>query len=72
MKINFNEQTYEEFYEFLKQNTNLTEYFNEATLKIFKLQLEVDYPDGVEQDYFVQNCPDGKEFNELYGYLGEK
>ena len=72
MKIKFNEQTYEEFYEFLKQNTNLTEYFDEAVLKIFKQHLEKDYPDGVEQEYFVQNCPDGKEFHELYSYLGEK
>ena len=72
MLIKFNELTDKEFYEILEQNTDITKYFKKKVLKCFKKHLEETYPNGLELDYFIETCPSGKEFYELFGYLGEK
>lgn len=69
--IDFKKLSDKEFYDLLEKHTNLTKYFKKKVLKQFKKYLEKDYPNGIELDYFIENCPDGEYYHKLFGYLGE-
>lgn len=72
MIVNFNEISDKEFIDILDQYTEITKYFYKKTIKQWKKFLAQDYPNGIELEYFIANCPNAKEYHELYAYLGGK
>lgn len=68
--IYFDQLTDQEFLDFIKENSNLLDYFSNEVIIRWKKVLSEYCPNGFDKEKFAGYIPEGKSNFQLFGYLG--